>query len=413
MVNFRSLFKQLGPGLLYAGAAVGVSHLVQSTRAGAQFGFGLVWVIVIAHLVKYPFFLMGPLFAQHTGKSILSGYKKSGNWTLWAFLILTASSMFAVIAAISVVTAGLAENIFHLSLNIKTWTSLLILFCTLILLVGKYKLLDKAIKWVILLLTMTTITAFVLSFGISEPVSENLQVFSWNNTLHILFLVAFIGWMPAPMDISVWHSVWQVEKQKTLPKLDKKNTLDFNIGYIGTAVLAILFLGLGAAAFYNSGRELAVGGIKFSEQLINLYSSLLGKGAFWVIAIAAFTTMFSTIITCLDAFPRVMAEATQLLDQKARYFSKNAYVIYLIVLGFLSQLIVYQFMDNMKQLVDFATTVSFLTTPFLAWLNYKAIKLEMKNSELKFSKLLVLWTKISLGLLFGFGIYYLIILYQN
>lgn len=35
--------KMLGLGLLYAGAAIGVSHLVQSTRARANFGYGLVW----------------------------------------------------------------------------------------------------------------------------------------------------------------------------------------------------------------------------------------------------------------------------------------------------------------------------------------------------------------------------------
>ena len=34
--------KNLGPGLLFAGAAIGVSHLVQSTRAGADFGLGLI-----------------------------------------------------------------------------------------------------------------------------------------------------------------------------------------------------------------------------------------------------------------------------------------------------------------------------------------------------------------------------------
>lgn len=33
---------KLGPGLLFAGAAIGVSHLVQSTRAGADFGWGLI-----------------------------------------------------------------------------------------------------------------------------------------------------------------------------------------------------------------------------------------------------------------------------------------------------------------------------------------------------------------------------------
>ena len=35
---------KLGPGLLFAGAAIGVSHLVQSTRAGADFGLSLIHI---------------------------------------------------------------------------------------------------------------------------------------------------------------------------------------------------------------------------------------------------------------------------------------------------------------------------------------------------------------------------------
>jgi Mn2+/Fe2+ NRAMP family transporter len=46
---------KLGPGLLFAGAAIGVSHLVQSTRAGADFGWGLVWALLLINLFKYPF----------------------------------------------------------------------------------------------------------------------------------------------------------------------------------------------------------------------------------------------------------------------------------------------------------------------------------------------------------------------
>ena len=42
MADRGALWKTLGPGLLMAGAAVGVSHLVQSTRAGAVYGFGLL-----------------------------------------------------------------------------------------------------------------------------------------------------------------------------------------------------------------------------------------------------------------------------------------------------------------------------------------------------------------------------------
>ena len=48
------IFKKLGPGLLFAGAAIGVSHLVQSTRAGADFGWGLLWALLIVNLFKFP-----------------------------------------------------------------------------------------------------------------------------------------------------------------------------------------------------------------------------------------------------------------------------------------------------------------------------------------------------------------------
>ena len=37
--KINRLLKTLGPRVLFASAAIGVSHLVQSTRAGADFGF--------------------------------------------------------------------------------------------------------------------------------------------------------------------------------------------------------------------------------------------------------------------------------------------------------------------------------------------------------------------------------------
>ena len=53
------LLNALGPGIMYAGAAIGVSHLVQSTRAGAGYGFALVWVVVVVPLFRYPFLEFG------------------------------------------------------------------------------------------------------------------------------------------------------------------------------------------------------------------------------------------------------------------------------------------------------------------------------------------------------------------
>ena len=80
-----NIISKLGPGLLFAGAAIGVSHLVQSTRAGADFGWGLLWVLVLVNFFKYPFFEFGARYALANGESLLDGYMKLGKGYLWIY----------------------------------------------------------------------------------------------------------------------------------------------------------------------------------------------------------------------------------------------------------------------------------------------------------------------------------------
>jgi len=73
----RTLRASLGPGLMWAAAAIGVSHLVQSTRAGALGGLSLAGIILLALLVKYPFFDYGPRFAAATEQSLVEDTARS------------------------------------------------------------------------------------------------------------------------------------------------------------------------------------------------------------------------------------------------------------------------------------------------------------------------------------------------
>ncbi|MCA9640228.1 MAG: hypothetical protein KC492_06010, partial [Myxococcales bacterium] len=108
----------LGPGLLFAAAAVGVSHLVQSTRAGALFGLGMFGVMLLANLTKYPAFRFGQQYAAATGTSLLEGYRRQGTWALWLYALLTLLTMFTVQAAVTFVTAALLVATLKLKLNL-------------------------------------------------------------------------------------------------------------------------------------------------------------------------------------------------------------------------------------------------------------------------------------------------------
>ncbi len=372
---------KLGPGLLFAGAAIGVSHLVQSTRAGADFGFGLIWALVLVNLFKYPFFQYGPRYAIATGESLLDGYYKIGKFFLITYFILNILTMFTIQTAVTIVTAGLASSLFGFTDNMVIWSLIITVSCYLILLVGKYNLLDRMIKIIILILAISTIfSTGVASLNTIETYTFE-QVFPTGAGL--VFLVAFMGWMPAPLDISIWHSIWAIEKTKT-QKITKKDSLfDFNVGYIATVFLGICFVSLGTLVMYNSGISFSSSGSVFAGQFIELYTSNLGDNLYLIISICAFTTMLSTTITTLDASPRSMSRATQLLTKN---FNKNYYFHWISILAIGTMLIFYFLLSEMGALVEIATVLSFITAPFYAILNYKLVTSKNMPDQHKPSK---------------------------
>lgn len=401
--------KNLGPGLLFAGAAIGVSHLVQSTRAGADFGLGLLWALLLVNLFKYPFFQFGPRYAAATGESLLDGYKKMGNGILIAYFVLTFATMFTIQTAVTIVTAGLASSLFgelgfDAELAVKIWTIIVLIVCLALLIIGKYKLLDRLIKIIIITLSISTIAAVIAAL-INNPAPVSFSQILPEGSIEIGFLIAFMGWMPAPLDISVWHSLWAVEKQKDDKEFNAKSVLfDFNVGYIGTVILGICFVLLGCLVMFGTSESFSNEAGEFSGQLIDMYTSSLGEWAYVIIGIAAFTTMFSTTLTCLDASPRAMDRTIELLFNRDYKIGYLAWIL-LLAIGTIS--IFFFFDSEMGLLVKIATILSFITAPFYAIINYKLIS--GKHTPKEFRPNLIMHVLSWLGIIFliGFSIYYL------
>ena len=366
--------KNLGPGILFAGAAIGVSHLVQSTRAGADFGFGLIWALVLIHIVKYPFFQFGPRYATATGESLLDGYKKLGKGVLLAYFILNLATMFTLIGFTLLVT-------------------------------GRYSLLDKLMKLIVITLTLSTTIALIIAAFNSTNTYSFVQIIP-EGAVEIGFLIAFLGWMPAPLDVSIWQSLWALEKQKdkTTEFNTKQAIFDFNIGFMSTLVIGIFFVALGAIVMYNSGETFSDGAVQFSKQLMTLYTKSLGPEMYIFIAAAAFTTMFSTTITTLDASPRAMTKAFELLSHKTY---KNMYWFWISFLSIGTISILIFFKSEMGFLVKTATILSFLTAPFYAIVNYILISSKHTPEEWRPSLQLKMLSWFGILFLIGFSIWYL------
>lgn len=372
-----SILKTLGPGFLLAGAAIGVSHLVQATRAGADYGFLLIWVLILACVTKYPFLEFGPRYAASTGNHLIHGYKKMGKFPFWTFVFITVGSMFIIQAAVTIVTAGLAERLFGMGWSNFTWSFVIIGICISLLLIGKYPALDKAMKIIVSLLGLATFTAVILAFG-EGRLTHSLQMDTpevWNK-VGIAFIISFMGWMPIPIDAAVWHSIWTKEKaisNKRKPTLQEAFT-DFNIGYLIAAFIGLLFFLMGVLIMFGSGISFSGNAVGFSGQLIDLYGKTLGNWSKPIIAIAAFIAMFSTTLAVTDAFPRVISEI--FAEEKKQWTESKKwknYKLNVFLIPGLSLLILYFFTASFTVLIDFATALSFISAPFLGWFNYRLI----------------------------------------
>lgn len=396
--------QRLGPGLLFAGAAIGVSHLVYSTRAGATYGFGLLWLIIVANLFKYPFFEFGPRYAAATGESLLQGYRRLGRWALLCFILVALATMFTVQAAVTLVTASIAMYLFGGG-SMILWSALLLAICTILLLWGRYQLLDSLMKLIITLLTIVTLITVIVAFARSTPPLVFRQTFPVDK-IGLTFVVAFMGWLPAPLDLSVWHSLWALQKKENTNTQQfslSEALFDFKVGYLGTTLLALFFMALGALVMFQSGVQLSSSNTVFAQQLIELYTTVLGKGFGIFVGIAAFITMFSTTLTCLDAMPRAMGQAQALWSTTTpptKDQEQRLYHVWLVVLIVGTLLILQVFLTNIFAFLLVATVLSFLTTPFFAIANYILVTRYLSPEQ---------QPNMGLKILSGIGIVYLFV----
>ena len=294
---------------------MGVSHLVQSTRGGAEFGIAGVLVVVASCLLKWPAFRFGPLYASATGNSLLDGYRRRGRWTLLIFAIMTLAICFTTLAAVTVVTVGLLINLVPSigdllrsaglpgSPNLEiAWASVMVLGGVgVTLATGGYRLLERCMKVVMPILAICTVAATVIAMP--RLISQSWSAFP-DVTLDSSrsLLAGMIGWMPAPIDIAVWSSLWALAKMRANRHRSgiRETLLDFDSGYAGTLVLAICFVILGAAVMHGSGASFSSKAPEFGGQVVDLYAQQLGQWTRPIVATGAAQVLIT--VTPLSSF---------------------------------------------------------------------------------------------------------------
>jgi Mn2+/Fe2+ NRAMP family transporter len=387
---------------------------VQSTRAGADAGFALAGVILVALVLKYPFFEYGPRYAAATGQSLVDGYDRIGRWAVWLYLLITLATAFIVDAAIVLLTGFLVLSITGVRASGVVAGGIVYALCGGLLWAGRYRFLDRAMKILLVALAASTLVAASVAF----PRADLATLTPWprigsGGLVSFGFLLALMGWMPSAIDVSIWSSLWTLAKdaaERTRTTVAAARA-DFLVGYVGTGILAFAFLTLGASVMHGSGEVFSSAGPAFSLQLVELYGRTLGAWSRPFMLVAVLTTMVSTSLAVVDGFPRAIARTAEILLAHRASDTETGETgrIYwgaMIAIGLLVVLALSVLARSLTGMVDVATIVSFLTAPVLGYLNLRAVTSPDFPAEHRPGRVMLLLSWLGLAVLGGFGVVY-------
>ena len=409
-----SLWQSLGPGILLAATAVGVSHLVQSTRAGAVFGLGLLGIVILANAIKYPAFRFSTHYVSTTGQSLLAGYRNVSPAAAWIFVIVITPIYCIGVGALSMLTAGLLIALFQLPIATPMLAAIVAIAASAFVVLGHYHWLEVINKWLVaFLVVMTVVTAILVLPDV--PWSFYPATAPAIDKSLLVFIVALVGYMPAPMETSVLHSLWSVaryhEPGKELARAHAYT--DFNIGYIGTTFLAVCFVIMGAGIMFSAGVAPEPAAAAFARQLIGLYSQTLGSWAGILAGIAAFITILTSLLTVVDGGPRSIIAAIRTARGQSpvpedRPLDRTpGYIVGVTVVGLIAITIITMLTANFATYLDFGAGVAFVIAPIIATLNHLAVRSKGVPVDKRPSMILQAWSIAGIMIMTGVAIAYL------
>ncbi|NRD19922.1 Nramp family divalent metal transporter [Winogradskyella eckloniae] len=392
--------KNIGPGPLIAAAFIGPGTVTVCTLAGVNFGFGLLWAMVLSIFATVVLQEMaarlGIVAQKGLSEIIREEIKHSAIKFLALILILSAivignaayeaGNISGGALGVETVIGGIFMEIGSLKLNVVSVLIGVIAFVLLYL--GSYKVLEKVFVFLVILMSLAFITTAILTKPNLISIFNSILIPKAPSG-SILTIVALIGTTVVPYNIFLHASLAKTKwKSKSDIKTAKKDTL-----------IAVILGGLVSMCIVISASAINVESITNASDLALGLEPLFGSYAKYFLAVGLFAAGVTSSITAPLAAAYVASGCLGWSSDLKSYKFKMVWMI-ILVLGVVFSSVGFKSIEIIK----FAQVANGVLLPviagFLLWVMNKASVLGVyKNSKTQnFIGLIILVVTIFLGL---------------
>jgi Mn2+/Fe2+ NRAMP family transporter len=269
----------IGPGLFLVGYNIGTGSVTSMASAGANYGMGLSWALLISCIFTYILIITFGQYTLVTGKSALESFKEKlgKGWALAVLWILALSEIVGSIGVMAIITQVINEWSKPLTesgdgFNTVVIAALIAIFMVALLFNGKYSIIEK-----ILVIFVTAMgTSFVLTsfMVISNPleVIKGLIPNIPNEAGAGLIVAGMIGTTMGGVlyvvrSITVKEKKWNIEHLK----LEKKDAI-ISSGLMFVLSAAIIAAAAGTLHVQGLRVENAIDMVKLLEPIAGRFA---------------------------------------------------------------------------------------------------------------------------------------------
>lgn len=351
--------RRFGPGMLVAAAFIGPGTVTTASIAGANFGFVLMWALLLSIIVTFVLQEMSSRLGIVSGLGLSEALRSSiNNHFLKAFLmILIVSALGIGNAAFEVGNiTGAAIGLSQIS-SLSISSSVLIVGILVLILLGTriFKILEQILTVLVVIMSLLFLLTMIT---IEIDYSKLLRgLFIPTVTASsLLTIMALIGTTVVPYNLFLHADAskrkWK-DQEVTQALNNSRADTAISIGLGGLITLAIM--STSAVAFFGSSMEIS------SENLARQLEPILGSYSSYIFNFGLFVAGITSAVTAPLAASIAVTEALGWKNDPSSFRFKLVWIIILLI-----GLLFAYFGTKPLQAILFAQATNALLLPFLA-----------------------------------------------
>jgi len=290
--------------MVIAATGLGAGDLIAASVAGARFGTTILWAAVIGAIMKYAMNEGLTRWQLATGSTLLEGWvqRLPKIISLYFFVYLIVWSF--IVAGALIAGTGLAAHALYPGLSVELWGILHSLLALALVIIGRYSLLERLMKFFMGLMLLVVITCAVLVAPGLSGILTGLFVPSIpeGSVLYIFSVIGGVGGSVTLLCYGYWIRERDWTRREDLPR----TRFDLGVAYVLTGLfgIAIIIVAAGVEPEVITGPEMALGIAGRLEEVVGPF----GK---WCFLIGFWSAVFSSMLGVWQGVPYLFADFVQ------------------------------------------------------------------------------------------------------